>query len=92
MPAASGKNGTFGSRPSAASTPISRAGRSAAGRDQANFTKNRSPAGTQPECHSGSCSQAGPGIVTGYPLSSGATAPTHQRRNRALCPPLPIRT
>ena len=44
-----------------------------AGRDQANFTKNRSPTGTLPECHSGSCFPAGPGTVTGYPLSSGAT-------------------
>ncbi len=69
----SGRNGTAGSRASAARTPISCASWSAAGRDQANFTKNRSPTGTLPECHSGSCLPAGPGTVTGYPLSSGAT-------------------
>jgi hypothetical protein len=75
----SGKNGTVGSRASAVSTPISRASRSAAGRDQANFTKNRSPSGMQPEWYSGSCFPAGPGTVTGYPLSSGATTPTASR-------------
>ena len=69
----SGRNGTAGSRASAARTPISCASWSAAGRDQANFTKNRSPTGTLPECHIGSCLPAGPGTVTGYPLSSGAT-------------------
>jgi YceI-like domain len=75
----SGRNGTFGSRASAASTPISRVSRSAARRDQANFTKNRSPTGTQPECHSGSSLSASPGTVTGYPLSSRATAPSASR-------------
>jgi hypothetical protein len=69
----SGRNGTAGWRASAARTPISCASWSAAGRDQANFTKNRSPTGTLPECHCGSCLPAGPGTVTGYPLRSGAT-------------------
>jgi hypothetical protein len=39
----SGRNGTAGSPDSVVRTPISRARRSAAGRDHANFTTNRSP-------------------------------------------------
>ena len=75
----SGRNGTLGSRASAVRTPISCARRSAAGRDQANFTMNRSPTGALPDCHSGSCLAAGPGTVTGYPLSSGATTRSASR-------------
>ena len=45
----SGRNGTCASRASAARTPISRARRSAAGRDQANFMMNRSPATVLPD-------------------------------------------
>src|SRR5205823_4403582 len=75
----SGRNGTAGPRASAARTPISCASWSAAGRDQANFTKNRSPTGTQPDCQSGSSLPAGPGTVTGNRLSSGATAPSASR-------------
>jgi len=74
LAAISGRNGTFGSRASAARTAISRARRSAAGRDHANFTMNRSPRGTLPECHSGSSLPTGPGTATGHSLSSGATA------------------
>ena len=61
---ASGRNGTFGSHPSAVSTPISRARRSAAGRDQANFTMNRSPTTVLDDHHSGSALAAGSGTAT----------------------------
>jgi hypothetical protein len=72
----SGRNGTSGSRASAARTPISRTTRSAAGRDQANFAMNRSPTTALDDHHSGSALAAGPGTgtVTGHRLSSGATA------------------
>jgi hypothetical protein len=75
----SGRNGTFGSRASVVRTPISRAKRSAAGRDQANFTMNWSPTGSLPEWYSGFCLPAGPGTVTGYSLSSGATVSSASR-------------
>jgi hypothetical protein len=72
----SGKNGTRGSRLSAVRTPISRARRSPAGRDQANFATYRSPTAALDDQYSGSAWAAGSGTgtVTGYPLSSGATA------------------
>ena len=46
LAATSGRNGTAGSADSVVRTPISRASRSAAGRDHANFTTNRSPRAT----------------------------------------------
>jgi hypothetical protein len=62
-----------GSRASAVRTPISRAKRSAAGRDHANFAMNRSPTTALDDCHSGSSLPTGSGTVIEHPLSSGAT-------------------
>ncbi len=53
---APGSNGTGGTRTSAVRTPISRASRSAAGRDHENFATNRSLMTALDECDSGSLS------------------------------------
>ena len=50
----SGRNGIRGSRPSAVRMPISMARRRAAGRDQANFTRNRPSATVLDDHHCGS--------------------------------------
>ncbi len=73
LAATSGRNGTAGSRASTVRTPISRARRSAAGRDHANFAMNCSPTAALEECHTGSHSVVSPGIVMEQPLSSGIT-------------------
>ena len=88
----SGRNGTFGSRASAVRTPISRASRSAAGRDQANFTKNRSPAWTRSP--SGTAGPAcRPGNRDRIPAQLRCHGPQclTQRRNRALSQPFHLR-
>src|SRR5262245_63907882 len=70
----SGRKGTAGSRASAVRMPISCARRIAAGRDHANFAMNMSPTIALDDHHSGSPLPTGSGIVTGDPLSCGATA------------------
>jgi hypothetical protein len=69
----SGRNGTRASLVSAVRTPISRARRSAAGRDHANFTMNCSPAARAARLPQQVFLAGRPGTAMEHPLSSGAT-------------------